>query len=197
MNDAVLAISRGKTQYGPSATIPATYHTDEVLLEGAERIFVHTKYDNVSHMLSNRKVFGRLMRNASGGTLHRGRMVVSASGYEEKRISGYCGSVAGRIAGVIDSHLNATSGVRDGDLCWVMYGGPEYCVFAGGVSVSIGDPVYSNASGKFLPWDYTSSTTDLAGGTTAKMILNTFGIAEETAESGDSDTLKLVDLKLR
>jgi hypothetical protein len=198
MNPAISHVTRGKTFYGPTATVPSTYKSDSIVLEGAERAFSHTLYTAKGILVSNRVCYARLMRNVSGSTMHRGRMVKSSSGYEKRRFDTYCDGVADRIAGVIDSHLNSSSGVRNGDMCWVFYQGPEYCVFAGGVAVAVNDWVYSNASGKFLPWTgLTSSTAELTGGTTAKKILHSFGVAEETAVSGDADALKLVDLCVR
>lgn len=197
MNPAIMAINRGGTQYGPTQTIPATYKNDEIILEGAERSFSHTKYDSQGKILSNRVVKGRLMRNVSGSTLARGRLVVANSSYPHRRISGYATANA-RIAGVIDSHLSSSAGVRNGDLCWVMYEGPEYVVFAGGNAVAVGDWLVSNASGKFINiCGYYTLADTVISGTVMMYILNAFGVADETCVTGDTDSLKLCDLRVR
>ena len=114
----------------------------------------------------------------------------------------------------MDSHLNATTGCRNGDLCWVIYDGPEYCRYAGGADVTVGDPVYadtaanstgnttggttSNDAGMFLAWEgVTSSLTETTDGTASKKALNNLGWAMSAATSGNTAGSKLVDLNVR
>jgi len=211
----VVPVNRGSTFYGPSRTVPTSYESGSVLLEGTEREFPHTAPGSEpAKPLSDRIVTARLMRNVSGITVYPGMAVTHQAGYEGRRFDGYSRLTADRIAGIVDSHLNANSGCRNGDLCWIVFDGPEYCRYAGGADVSVGDPVYADTAadstgcttggttdsdaGKFLAWEgVTSSATETTDGTASKKTLNCWGRAMSAATSGNTASSKLVDLSIR
>lgn len=210
----VLHVNRGKTWYGPSQTIPTSYDSDSIMMEGATREFPHTAPSDVELPLSNRVVKMVFMRNVSGITVYPGMAVTHKAGFEGRRFDGYSDATAERVAGIVDSHLNATTGCRNGDCCWVAVEGPEYCRFAGGTDVAAGDEVHADTAaastacttggtsaddaGKFLPWTgLTASATESTDGTAAKKTLNSWGHAMSAATSGNTAASRLVDLDVR
>ena len=112
-----------ETYYGPTSTIPTTY-VQSVHLEGKPGIFDDADYSTTSRtMRSGRRVKAIFCRNTSGITMFGGRAVTWASGYIGRRFDGYSRTTACRVAGIIDPYLPAT-GVRTGDLCWLIVKGP-------------------------------------------------------------------------
>lgn len=115
-----VAFDLGSTYHGVAGTIPSSY-TEEVYLEGLENVFPDLDSDGVK--LSGVKKYARIMRNVSGVTLYGGMAVVHKPLYRNRRIGGNLASTAGECAGIIDDTIPST-GVRDGDLCWVIFKGP-------------------------------------------------------------------------
>jgi len=193
-------VSRGKTFFGRSQTVPSTYDYRTLLLEGIEATFKHTDPDDPKKVLSNRTIKATLQRNVSGGTVYGKYGVKPATGYEGRRFDAVTDTVAEAIAGVVDDHL-WSAGCRDDDLCWILTEGPVYAKFAGGTSLAVGDVVYAAAdgAGKFTNWatGFEASTTDLTDGTLASKLLNGWGRALQTGTTGQSDVTKLIDLQVK
>lgn len=208
MTEKVIHPARGKTWYGPTQTID-TNNYEATHLEGHTVEFPHTDPSNQTVRLDSRPVIMRLMRNVSGVTLYAGMMVASKSGYEQKRFDGLARTTACEIAGVIDDHLGS-GGVRNGDLCWVHVQGPAKVYTAYTASklgdVSVGSLLYAitvatsnvttNDAGRFQAWCGTFTATQTTDGTGAAILLNHFGRALSACTSANTNTLKLVDMRL-
>ncbi len=118
---------RGETVY-KGVTPPSTFTQETTSLEGTLQAFKDVEPSTTGvgakNYRSNRDVICRLMRNHSGITIQRRRLVTHASGYWNKRFDGYATlDNAANVAGVVDEHLNST-GVVDHDMCWVVVNGP-------------------------------------------------------------------------
>lgn len=208
MAEKVTMPARGKTWYGPTQTID-TNDYDAVHLEGHTVEFPHTDPTDQTVVLDSRPIVMRLMRNVSGVTLYAGMMVASQTAYEKKRFDGLARTTACEIAGVIDDHLGS-GGVRNGDLCWVHLQGPAkvYTAYTAGtlLDVSVGSLLYAitvatsnvttNDAGRFQAWVGTFTATAATDGTGAAILLNHFGKALSACTSANTNTLKLVEMRL-
>ena len=212
-------VAQGKTFYGPSQTIPDSdaYTADSLILEGQEGLFKHVD-PTTKAVLSNRTVKRRLMRNTSGITVYACMGVIEEAGYEGKRFDGYAGAggTGQPVSGVIDQHLGST-GCRNGDLCWVTFEGPTLAYAANqtggfvGNDMSVGDYLHAMSAaastantaggtsaddgGKFTNWaGLTSTSNDLTDGDNNRLLLNVFAKAMSAATSGQTNTLRLIDV---
>ena len=213
-------VPQGKTFYGSSQTIPEStaYEAESLILEGREGTFKHNDVTDPEKVLSNRTVTRRLMRNSSGITVYAGMLVIEEAGYEGKRFDGYAGdgAVAVAVAGVIDQHLGS-AGCRNGDLCWVTTDGPTLAYTAnqtGGFTnsnlIAVGDHLHAMSAGastanttggtsaddggKFTNWVLTGTSQETTDGGSPKKILNVFAKAMSAATSGETNTLKLINV---
>lgn len=117
-------VARGQTYHGASGTINTSDYGESVALEGFVHTFKDTNPSDRTSPRSHRDVVAVLVRNVSGITLIKGRIVTFASGYWGKRVDGYSKVTnPNNIAGVVDDHLG-NGGVRNGDLFWVIIKGP-------------------------------------------------------------------------
>lgn len=122
-------IERGATFYRPEDTIDTTtpnYGTS-VDLEGMITKFPATNPTSsgkVSRFAAgSREVECILVRNVSGIHLMPGLAVVWKTGKEGRRVDGYTSLTSQPVAGFVDDHL-PISGVRNGDLFWLIVKGP-------------------------------------------------------------------------
>ena len=121
---------RGQTVYR-GMTPPTSFEAQTTQLEGTLQSFKDVEPSSTAvgakTYRTNRDVICRLMRNVSGITIQRRRLVTHASGYWNKRFDGYATlDNAANVAGVVDEHLNST-GCVDNDMCWVVVNGPTLC----------------------------------------------------------------------
>ncbi len=209
----VQPVSRGKTWYGTSGTIDTSDYGTSVGLEGAETVFKDTDPADVTKARSSRDVRAIFVRNVSGITLLPSMAVVwSVTG---KRVNGYADVTAAAVAGIVDDHYGTSTGVRNGDMFWLVTKGPCLVYTTTGTSGfdgntwAVGDLIYSVTGA--------SSTANTIGGTTADeggkpinviaaslasstqlgyVLMNRWGRAISAATSGETHTRKLVDLNV-
>jgi len=208
---------RGDTFYGTTSTVPSTY-TQSVEHEGVLKLFPNTLSTAKTVRIDGQEVQAIFVRNSSGITLIPGLTVSWASGYRGRRVNGYTDSTAEEVAGVVDPFLSLTSGVRNGDMFWLIIGGPcevRTPKAADATNVwSEGDILYAQTaanstavttgattqdeSGRLIPWtSLTSITNDNTDGTQSRRILNSVARVMSAATTANTNTLKLVDLMLR
>lgn len=210
MQDGTKRFPRGGTWYGPTGTIDTNNYGESVGYEGYVDHFTDVDPSDKTVRRSGRDIEVIAVRNVSGMTLLPGYAVTWESGSEGKRVDGYARTTNAHIAGIVDDHLNATNGVRNGDMFWLIVKGPCLCktpleadannVFA------IGDPVFAltaatsgattagrvrrhNSAGTFSE----AETTD---GTLFNVIHNGIGRAMSARTTGNTNANILVDLEL-
>jgi hypothetical protein len=204
MGNASGNFERGKTYWGPTATIDTTY-AESIGLEGLRREFVDQAPgtgSGVKSLRSGRMVICRLVRNVSGITLAPKRVVKWAAGYRMKRVDGYVSTDSEEAAGVVDEHLG-TGGVRNGDLFWLARRGPTLAQtsLSGDVSNSIAEGVMlmalsavtsqSTTSGRVNPFVATSNQTFAVSA-----VLNRLGRAISAKTTANTNADVLIDLEL-
>lgn len=122
-------VARGSTFYGPNATIDTDNYGTSVDMEGLKQSFPDTiapSAGNKERIRSGDRCLAILVRNTSGSTLLPGQAVSWASGYRGRRVDGLVRTTAAPVAGIVDDHL-AAAGVRNGDMFWLIVGGPCLC----------------------------------------------------------------------
>lgn len=199
-------IERGQTHYGPDKAIPSTYG-QSVSLEGRPVILDDSDPADPKVRRSQRKVYGLVVRNVSGFTLHAGQQVTWAAGYRGKRVAGLAyATEAAEVAGVVDDHLSA-AGVRNGDLFLLLVKGPallllsltaDEAVVAEGAIVFNASAATSGATtaGRFKAFAGTFSATQTTDGSAARILWNKIGRAMSACTTGHAGQLRLVDLDL-
>lgn len=126
VDTGVAPVARGRTWYGPEATIPSstTGWGTNVELEGRPHVF--QDFDpSASPQLTKRSQNGvkcLLVRNTSAITLFAGDAVTWQSGYRGKRVDGKVCINGQEVAGLVDDFL-PTAGVRANDLFWLIVDG--------------------------------------------------------------------------
>ncbi len=133
-------VGRGETQYGPSGTIDTSAYGSAVGNEGSLAAFNYIDPSDKTRG-DNRKVHAIYVRNVSGANLKPGYAVTWASGYRDKRVDAYSFVAAEEIAGIVDDLLPAV-GVRNGDMFWLITGGPT----RGYISTDTTSPAKSTAA---------------------------------------------------
>lgn len=113
---------RGKTFYGPSATIDSNNLGGADLL-GNEKWFTDTINSGSPTTRSKRRVLCRLVRNSSGITLAGKRLVKFKAGTNGTEVDGYT-RIQGEGAYACSDEYLTSAGVRDGDVFWVVIKGP-------------------------------------------------------------------------
>jgi hypothetical protein len=206
----------GKTFYGgtQSIDVSSTYaNVGGVGLEGVEAEFDDVLVSGASSApRSGDNVKARLVRNVSGVTLLGGYAVTYSSTGRLKRVNGYARLLATEVAGVVDPLL-VTTGVRDGDLFWLIEDGVvdlKTDVANSATDFAAGDPVVcatgaaanatttnvTNVAGKVakFPASWTATqTTDL---TASSYNRNTFGIAMSAIVTNSTNTAIRVHVKI-
>ena len=131
---------RGTTWYGATTTIDTSAYGTTVGMEGQRTVFPDTNPADRTARRSQADVRAILVRNVSGITLYKSMLVTYASGYINKRVDGYAEVTAVKIAGVVDDHLGS-AGVRNGDLFWLIVGGPVLVYTTKGTGGFTGDAI--------------------------------------------------------
>lgn len=220
-NVTTTQVPRGGTFFEGRA-VPGTSGSFEVHpLEGTTRLFPdslpNTTGSSVRILRSGRKVKAVLVRNDSGVTLLPKRAVTWKAGQLGKRVGGYSRLTATMIAGIVDDQL-PSSGVRDGDLFWLIVEGPCVVVTpdAGsdfGVDITEGAALYSLtsttanatasttsaatvAAGRLRAWAGTFSAAETTDGSAGNILLNRVGRAMSARTTGNTRADLLVDLNL-
>jgi hypothetical protein len=147
--DNMQPFDRGQTFYGPDGTIDTANYQGANLL-GMEKQFEDLDYSTQASLgvrnirLADRRVTCRLVRNTSGITILGKRLVtLNATGTEITGIAttsyAYCVPT--------DEWLPST-GVRHGDICWVVVEGPAVCLtaFAADLGIATGAALHSLTS---------------------------------------------------
>jgi hypothetical protein len=186
-------LGRGQSFFGLAGTVSLT-SPDSVAAEGVERVFVGP---------DGRPLYGRLMRNASSGTILPGFLVTPSTTdlYRKRRFGVVTAGAAAETVGVVDSELPAT-GVRNNDLCWVFYKGRHVVSISDSqtVDLSVGNMVMAQDEGQcsgLLPTNASNEAT--LTGASDLMMANKIGrMAEAVTYDADMDgTLAYVDLDIR
>jgi len=196
--ESTAPVERGQTYYGPTQTIDTANYAG-ISLEGQRAVFLDTDYTDSTKLRSGREVKARLMRNVSGSTLYAGYAVSMEDGYEKERF-GNTFTKGCKCAGIIDDRLGS-GGCRNGDLCWIIVAGPcRYHTPSATPATQIGDLLYAKTAdgGRLTPWqeDLVFSATDVTDGDMGRTLANALGRAIEASTSGETDTVKLMDVGL-
>ena len=218
MQDNVSLFDRGKTYFGTGNTINTSDYGQTVIHEGKSRIFADTDPSDPLKKRSHRDVYAICVRNVSGLVLMPGRAVVWASGYRGKRIDGWSSTTAQEIAGVVDDHYGIATGIRNGDLFWLVVSGPVLMytpLTPDAANIwAAGDPLYALTSattggntvgatttqdaGAAACWkSMTATSTETTDGTAGNKAINHFARAMSSmATSGVTLQKRMVDMCL-
>lgn len=208
----------GKTYNGgtQSIDVSSSYaNAGGVPLEGLEAQFDDVLVNVGSPNSAPRSadvVKARLVRNASGVTLYGGYLVTYASGQRLKRVNGYARQTATEVAGVVDPLLG-TTGVRDGDLFWLIEEGVvdlKTDVANSATDFASGDPLVAataaaanatttnvtNVAGKVAKYPASFTATQTTDGTASSYDRNCFGVAMSAAATNSTNTALRVHVKI-
>ena len=189
-------MSPGQTFYGPDQTIDTADYAG-IDLEGKKAIFLDTDINDPTKLRSGRVTRARLQRNVSGSTLYAGYAVVPSAGLEGERFDAVY-TRATPATGIIDDRLGS-GGVRNGDLCWILFEGPAYYrTPSADPLTAVGDLLFiKNADGgRLTPWGeiLTFSAADVIDGDLGNILANSLGRAMEASTNLETDAAKLIDL---
>ena len=207
-------VELSQTFYGLDQTIDTADYAG-ISLEGSLRPCKDIDPSDVTKLRSDNTRKARLMRNVSGITAYAGMAVSGYAGLENKRFDGFTEVTAARSVGVIVDLLHS-SGCRHGDMCWVIYKGPNLCFTANteGDEYSIGDIIYAQTAasstantvggttaddgGKVAGWPavLTFTADQTTDGTMGSVLTNRLGRALSASTTAETNTLKLVDLNV-
>lgn len=200
---------RGQTYYGPTVTIDTANYGASIQLEGVKKTFCDVTPGSFQPTSSS-EVEALCVRNVSGITLTPGMVVTFQAAFHKRRVDGYSRITAQVCAGIVDDRLPA-AGVRNGDLFWLMRKGhSRYRTLVAGDTIGIGDNLYaqtaanSTATSAAAENGHLICSTSLAtfgataatDGSMVRMYSNRLGTALEAATSGETNTLKGIDLML-
>lgn len=203
------APNRGRTVH-EGRTIDTSDYGSSVSFEGRVARFqdqIYSSTDNVIRPRSDAEVKCRLVRNVSGIALLPKRAVKWAAGYRHRRVDGYCCITAEECAGVVDEWL-PTAGVRNGDLFWIVVGGPTLMLssLAGDAEnvITEGSALYAltaatsqaTTAGRVVAWNGTFSAAQTTDGTAGKINQNYVGRAMSAKTTANTNSNILVDLKI-
>lgn len=198
-------MAKGKTFLsGAGRTLSSTYGND-VGLEGTRVEFddlLPSTTGGVSTPRSAGKKVCLLVRNVSGITLERRRVVKWKAGFRNKRVDGYCAVDFEEVAGVVDEALS-TNGVPNHDLFWLEVKGP--CLVKTALAASAlnviaeGDKLVAltaaisqaTTSGRIQSMAATTGTTSALSA-----LYNYIGIAMSAMTTAQTNSDCLVDLKI-
>ena len=214
--DQLTLIERGKTYYGPTDTIPSTYG-QSVMLEGHTKEYVDrgaASGGGLPTFRSGRTNVMMIVRNVSGITLLPGMAVKWKAAYRGRRVDGYSYNTGMEVAGFVDDQISATYGVRNGDLFLLIVRGPALVrtptagdgtntwtegdlliASTGTITGNTTGGTATNDAGHVQPIS-TFTVTQTSDGTAAKYIANIVGRAMSAATVANSNTQKLIDVKL-
>jgi hypothetical protein len=208
----------GKTFYGgtQSIDVSSSYaNVGGIGLEGLEGTFddvlVNVGAPN-SAPRSGDVVKARLVRNTSGVTLIGSRLVTYATGHRLKRVDGYARTLATEVAGVVDPLLGST-GVRDGDLFWLIeegvvdlvtdksnqatdFAARDPLIAATDAAVNATTTNVTNTAGKVSKYPASFTATQTTDGTALSYNRNCFGIAMSAALTNSTNTALRVHVKI-
>ena len=196
---------KGKTYLTGAGRVLATPYGNESGLEGTEMHFddvLPATDGGMSTPRSGARKVCRRVRNVSGISLERRRLVKWQSGYRNRRVDGYCAIDAEEVAGVVDEAIGS-NGVPNHDLFWLEQRGP--CLVKPPLAasalnvVNIGDKLIAltaatsqaTTAGRWQPYAATTGTT-----TAMSSVFNYIGIAMSAATTANTQTDLLVDLKI-
>ena len=219
MEPGVQLVQRGETMYGPSQTIDTSDYGVTAKQEGMPLRWTNTDPTDPTKTLSENDVFCVLVRNVSGITLMPSMTVTWASGFIGRRVDGYARTTAVAIAGIVDDHLSVTTGVRNGDMFWLMVKGKVlaytgtstftndiwaagdflYAITAAASTANTTGGTTADDAGNLINWNAvgTFTETQTTDGTLLNLTRNAFAKAISAATSGETRTRKLVDLDVR
>jgi hypothetical protein len=127
--NSVAPVARGDTFYkGGTADADGGIH-----LEGLVHVFPDTDPDDRLNRRSGGNVVCILVRNTHSAAVTPGQVVVWEAAYHGKRTDAPCGTLAERVAGVVDDHL-PTAGAAVNDLYWLIVRGSADVVNDGGIA---------------------------------------------------------------
>ena len=200
--------ARGHTVH-EGRTIDTSDYGSSVGFEGRVARFadvIASTSGGVNTRRSDNEVKCRLVRNVSGIALLPKRAVKYKSGFRYKRVDGYCNATAEECAGIVDEHLPA-AGVRNGDLFWIVVGGPTLVLtsLAGDAEnvITEGNVLYAltaatsqaTTAGRVIAWNGTFSAAQTTDGTGGKITMNHIGRAMSAKTTANTNADLLVDLK--
>lgn len=117
-------VGRGKTAFGGiSANVTSANQAALASWLGTEKPFNDVN-PNTGAVRSGRKVLCRLVKNSSGIALTPGRVVRFKVGTNRTEVDGYTRLDGQGDSAVMDEYL-PSSGVINGDYCWVVVEGPS------------------------------------------------------------------------
>jgi hypothetical protein len=197
--------TKGKTYLSGAGRVLATPYGNESGLEGTQMLFDDALPATDGGMTTPRsgvKKTCMLVRNVSGISLERRRIVKWQSGFRNRRVDGYCAIDFEEVAGVVDEAA-PSSGIPNHDLFWLELRGP--CLVKPPLAasalnvVAVGQPLVAltaatsqaTTAGRFQPYAATTGTTQ---GMSA--MLNYIGIAMSAATTANTTTDLLIDLKI-
>lgn len=113
--------------------------------------------------LSNRAVTCIAVRNTSGAALMPGKIVAfKDTAILDEVTAPVASTAAGKLYGVVDEYLPATTGCPDKDVCWVVVSGPT--AIASTVSaLKAGAVIAGGASGNGVAGDAAAKPTEVIG----------------------------------
>ena len=209
-DNQVQPVPRGKTFYGDRVIDPLNYGTS-VQLEGTQTVFKNTDPSDRTKLRNAADLKCILVRNTTGGILFRGQAVAWAAGFRGRRVNALVSTTAQEIAGFVDDHL-PTSGVRDGDMFWLIVEGdvlvPTPMAGAGfNGDWSAGNLLYAltaagttlgstAAAGRLSKWNGTFSAAQTTDGTAGLILANRAGRAISAATTGETNATRLINVKL-
>lgn len=201
--------SLGKTYYDGRTIDTSNY--GGVGLEGQVCTFTNVVVPSGSTTLrvplNDGPIQARLVRNVSGITLLPGRLVIYKAGQQDKRVDGYTSTTAERAAGVVDPWLNATTGVPNGDLFWIVISGTvpvRRSLSNSAADDAEGDTLYAitaatsqaTTAGRFTRWVGTFSAAETTDGTAAKILRNAIGLAMSACTTAGTNQQMAVRIRI-
>lgn len=175
--------NRGKTFYGPTATIPTTYGADSLAIEGSVHVFEDVTIPTSPGARVKRSNYRQkcvLVRNTGASSLVAGAVQKWETGYRGRRTDGNSSAANGEIAGVVDPFLGAAV-VRAGDLYWLVIKGRVTAAKATGTAHTEGDLLACDTGGKL-------TAIGTPGTDTAAMEYADTAAGRAYADAGSSDT---------
>lgn len=208
------------TYYGSTNTIDTSDYGVSVGVEGEVREFKDKDPSDDTKVRSQVPITAIAVRNVSGITLLPGLAVTWAAGYEGRRVDGYSCVTAAEIAGIVSDRLS-TTGVRNGDIFWLIVKGPclvhtpvaganfgettwaagdfLHAITAAASTATTTGGSTANEAGRLQSWRFTATSTGTTDGSALKKLANQCGWAMSAATSGETsgNTLKLVQVNVK
>lgn len=197
MSSSLQLFDRGKTFLGK--TIALADYGSSNHMEGVPGLFQDEDPSDRTKKLSGMQVHAVICRNDSATTLYAGELVTWQALFLGRRVDALTSDTdpTNGVAGVVDDFLPST-GVLDGDLFWLIQGGPTRakCPATGtdlSGAIVEGDLLAAHVSQDGRVDPYLNTNTDTATGAIAGEVQNVIGVAIDAA----ADSTASNDLMVR